>query len=178
MEGLDVEHMLAGGIYMRILGIDPGLAIIGYAIIDKEGNSLLPRDYGCIRTPAGLPIAERLLTIYRDTGFLVEKWQPDFMAVEQLFFNRNVTNAFSVGQARGVCLLAAAQSQCPVAEYTPLQVKQAVVGNGRAAKQQVAVMVKALLNLKEIPKPDDVTDALAVAICHCNRPVTLALRRG
>jgi crossover junction endodeoxyribonuclease RuvC len=163
---------------MRVLGIDPGLAIVGHAVIDKLGNSLLPRDYGCMRTSAGLPLEERLLAIYQGTRALIEQWQPDIMAVEQLFFNRNVTNAFYVGQARGVSLLAAAQSQCPVAEYTPLQVKQAVVGNGRAAKQQVAVMVKALLNLQEIPKPDDVTDALAVAICHCNRPVTLAIRRG
>lgn len=178
MAGLDVEHMLAGGIDMRIMGIDPGLAIIGYAIIDKAGNSLRPRDYGCIRTSADAPLAERLLAIYREIGLLLEKWQPECMAVEQLFFNRNVTNAFSVGQARGVCLLTAAQAQCAVAEYTPLQVKQAVVGNGRAAKQQVAAMVKAILNLREIPRPDDVTDALAVAICHCNRPVALGLRRG
>lgn len=163
---------------MRILGIDPGLATIGYAVIKKEGNSLVPLEYGCIRTAAGLPIAERLLLAYSETVRLVEKWRPDCMAVEQLFFNRNVTNAFYVGQARGVCLLAAAQSRCLVAEYTPLQVKQAVVGNGRAAKQQVAAMVKALLNLREIPRPDDVADALAIAICHCNRPPVLGLRRG
>lgn len=163
---------------MRILGIDPGLAIIGYAVIDKLGNSLLPRDYGCIRTEAGRPLAERLLTAYEELGALVQEWQPDCVAVEQLFFNRNVTNAFHVGQARGVCILAAAQAKCPVAEYTPLQVKQAVVGNGRAAKQQVAAMVKALLNLTEVPRPDDVADALAVAICHCNRPAILGLRRG
>ncbi len=178
MAGLDVEHMLAGGIDMRIMGIDPGLAIVGYAIIDKAGNSLRPRDYGCIRTSADIPLAERLQAIYQELGLLLEKWQPECMAVEQLFFNRNVTNAFSVGQARGVCLLTAAQAQCAVAEYTPLQVKQAVVGNGRAAKQQVAAMVKTILNLREIPRPDDVTDALAVAICHCNRPVALGLRRG
>lgn len=163
---------------MRILGIDPGLAIIGYAIVDKRGNSLLPKDYGCIRTEAGRPLAERLLTVYEELESLVKKWQPDCVAVEQLFFNRNVTNAFYVGQARGVCLLAAAQAKCPVVEYTPLQVKQAVVGNGRAAKQQVAAMVKALLNLAEVPRPDDVSDALAVAICHCNRPAVLGLRRG
>ena len=178
MDGQDVEHMLAGGGKMRILGIDPGLAIIGYAIIDKEGNTLLPRDYGCIRTATGEPMAERLLKAYNQIHSLVEKWQPDFMAVEQLFFNRNVTNAFSVGQARGVCVLAAAQAGCAVVEYTPLQVKQSVVGNGRAAKQQVAVMVKALLNLGEIPRPDDVTDALAVAICHCNRLAVFNIREG
>lgn len=163
---------------MRILGIDPGLATVGYAIIDKGGNSLWAKDYGCIRTLPAMLLEQRLLAMYQEVSLLLEKWQPDFMAIEQLFFNRNVTNAFHVGQARGVCLLSAAQAQCPVAEYTPLQVKQAVVGNGRAAKQQVGAMVKALLNLPAIPRPDDVADALAVAICHCNRPPILAVRRG
>jgi|SRR5690554_212910 len=161
---------------MRIMGIDPGLAIIGYAIIDREGNSFLPKDYGCIRTPAGQPVEQRLLSIYQQASELFQRWQPDTVAVEQLFFNRNVTNAFLVGQARGICLLTAAQAKCQISEYTPLQVKQAVVGNGRAAKQQVAAMVKAILNLREIPKPDDVTDALAVALCHCNRPTGMVIR--
>lgn len=162
---------------MRILGIDPGLAIIGYAIIDKQGNKFTPKEYGCIRTGAGLPVEQRLLSIYREAGALFDRWSPQVVAVEQLFFNRNVTNAFLVGQARGIILLRAAEANCQVTEYTPLQVKQAVVGNGRAAKQQVAAMVKALLNLREIPKPDDVTDALAVALCHCNRPTALINRR-
>mgnify|MGYP000989373457 FL=1 len=163
---------------MRIMGIDPGLATLGYAIIDKQGNSYIARDYGCIRTGADMPVELRLLSIYREAGELFARWQPEVVAVEQLFFNRNVTNAFLVGQARGVCLLAAAVAKCQVAEYTPLQVKQAVVGNGRAAKQQVAAMVKALLNLRETPKPDDVSDALAVALCHCHRPVNFGIKRG
>jgi len=171
-------NIRTGGIGMRIMGIDPGLAIVGYAIIDRQGNAFSAIDYGCIRTGADLTVEARLLKIHQETKDLFARWQPDIVAVEQLFFNRNVTTAFLVGQARGVCLLAAAAANCPVAEYTPLQVKQAVVGNGRAAKQQVAAMVKVLLNLKEMPKPDDVTDALAVALCHCNRPMELIFRRG
>lgn len=163
---------------MRIIGIDPGLATLGYAIIDRQGNSFIPRDYGCIRTGANMPVELRLLSIYREATQLLEHWRPELMAVEQLFFNRNVTNAFLVGQARGICLLTAAKFNCPIAEYTPLQVKQAVVGNGKASKQQVGAMVKALLNLPEVPKPDDVADALAVALCHCNRPPELRIRRG
>lgn len=163
---------------MRIMGIDPGLATLGYAIIDKQGNTHQAKDYGCIRTTAGLPVEQRLLGIYRQAQQLVARWQPEVMAVEQLFFNRNVTNAFLVGQARGICLLLAAQHDCQVVEYTPLQVKQSVVGNGRAAKYQVGAMVKVLLNLTAVPKPDDVADALAVALCHCNRPEGFPLRRG
>ena len=163
---------------MRIFGIDPGLATIGYAIIDKQGNKYITQDYGCIRTAAGMPVEQRLLSIYQEIHQLLEYWKPDVLAVELLFFNRNVTNAFLVSQARGVCILAAAQLGCGLAEYTPLQVKQAVVGNGRAAKQQVGAMVRALLNLPEIPKPDDVADALAVALCHCNRSAVLTVKRG
>lgn len=163
---------------MRILGIDPGLATLGYAIIDRNGNKFLPRDYGCFRTGASMPVEHRLLSIYREAIKLLDNWRPEVMAVEQLFFNRNVTTAFLVGQARGICLLAAAMHNCQVAEYTPLQVKQAVVGNGRASKQQVGAMVKVLLNLGAVPKPDDVADALAVALCHCNRPSALNMKRG
>ncbi len=163
---------------MRVMGIDPGLATLGYAIIDKQGNTYHTRDYGCIRTPAGVLVEQRLLSIFREGQELFKRWQPEVVAVEQLFFNRNVTNAFLVGQARGICLLLAAQHNCQVAEYTPLQVKQSVVGNGRAAKQQVGAMVRVLLNLAEAPKPDDVADALAVALCHCNRPEGFRLRRG
>ncbi len=154
---------------MRILGIDPGLATVGYAIIDKQGNSMKALDFGCVRTAADTPLTTRLEQIFTASEQLLARWQPDVMALEQLFFNRNVTNALLVGQARGVCILAACRADCPVEEYTPLQVKQAVVGNGRAAKQQVAAMVKALLNLKDIPRPDDVADAMAVAICHAHR---------
>lgn len=155
---------------MKIMGIDPGLATVGYAIIEKQGNSMGALTYGCIRTAAGNPVPRRLLAICNETEELLANWRPDVVAVEQLFFNRNVTNAFLVGQARGACLLAAARYDCPVEEYTPLQVKQAVVGNGRASKQQVAVMVRTLLNLSTLPRPDDAADALAVALCHANRP--------
>lgn len=163
---------------MLVMGIDPGLATLGYAIIDRQGNTFIPKEYGCIRTGPDMPVELRLFKIYREASQLYQRWQPEVVAVEQLFFNRNVTNAFLVAQARGVCLLAAAEFNCQVAEYTPLQVKQAVAGNGRAAKQQVGFMVKMLLNLQEVPKPDDVADALAVALCHCNRPAGLVIRRG
>ena len=111
---------------MRVMGIDPGLATLGYAIIDKQGNTYHTRDYGCIRTPAGVLVEQRLLSIFREGQELFKRWQPEVVAVEQLFFNRNVTNAFLVGQARGICLLLAAQHNCQVAEYTPLQVKQSI----------------------------------------------------
>ncbi len=162
---------------MRIIGVDPGLATVGYAIIEKQGNSMKALDFGCIRTAAHVPLAIRLEEIFAAMETLLARWQPDVMALEQLFFNRNVTNALLVGQARGVCMLASCRAQCPVEEYTPLQVKQAVVGNGRAAKQQVAAMVKILLNLQDTPRPDDVADAMAVAICHSHRPVLSAIKR-
>lgn len=151
---------------MRILGIDPGLATVGYAVIEKRGNIYYALEYGCIKTPANWALPARLKEINQRLNDLFDRLQPQAMAVELLYFNRNVTNALLVAQARGVCLLAASERECPVAEYTPLQVKQAVVGNGRAAKQQVGAMVKMLLNLPVIPAPDDVADALAVALCH------------
>jgi crossover junction endodeoxyribonuclease RuvC len=151
---------------MRILGIDPGLATVGYAVIEKRGNIYCAVEYGCIKTPANWALPVRLKEINQRLNELFDRLQPQAMAVELLYFNRNVNNALLVAQARGVCLLAASQRECPVAEYTPLQVKQAVVGNGRAAKQQVGAMVKMLLKLPVIPAPDDVADALAVALCH------------
>ena len=151
---------------MRILGIDPGLATVGYAVIEKRGNIYCAVEYGCIKTPANWALPVRLKEINQRLNELFDRLQPQAMAVELLYFNRNVNNALQVAQARGVCLLAASQRECPVAEYTPLQVKQAVVGNGRAAKQQVGAMVKMLLKLPVIPAPDDVADALAVALCH------------
>jgi len=151
---------------MIILGIDPGTAIMGYGLIEKSGNRLRPIEYACWRTPAHTPLQERLLSLYTNLEELLIKVQPDQMAVEELFFNSNTTTAMAVGQARGIVLLAAAQKGIPVYEYTPLQVKQAVVGYGKADKQQVQHMVRALLALQEIPKPDDAADALAVAICH------------
>ncbi|AGA69950.1 Holliday junction endonuclease RuvC [Desulfitobacterium dichloroeliminans LMG P-21439] len=162
---------------MLILGIDPGTAIMGYGLIEKKGSRLLAVDYGCWRTPAHTPMTERLLMLYNDIAACIKNHQPNFVAVEELFFNRNTTTAISVGQARGVILLAAAQAGIPVSEYTPLQVKQSVTGYGRADKQQIQQMVKALLGLPEIPKPDDTADALAIAICHAHS-VNLLNRMG
>lgn len=153
---------------MRILGIDPGIAIVGFGFIDKAGSKLTPVQYGSIQTEAHTPLEERLLQVYEATLQLIDKYKPDSIAMEKLFFNRNVTTAFTVGQARGVMILAAVQRGLSVAEYTPLQVKQAVVGYGKAEKRQVQEMVKMFLRLQAVPKPDDVADALAVAVCHAH----------
>lgn len=156
---------------LRVLGIDPGIAIAGFGFIDKVGHKLTPVQYGAIQTEAHTPPEERLVQIYESAGALMDRYKPDSVAVEKLFFNRNVTTAFAVGQARGVIILAAAQRGLPVAEYTPLQVKQSVVGYGKAEKRQVQEMVKMFLKLSAVPKPDDVADALAVAICHAHSAV-------
>lgn len=153
---------------MRIIGIDPGTAIMGFGIIDVNGQNLSVITYGVIRTFPDKTTAERLLDIHQGLEELMQKYEPDCMAVEQLFFNRNTTTAMTVGQARGVVLLTAAEAGIPVYEYTPLQVKQSVTGEGRADKHQVGFMVRVLLHLSEIPRPDDVADALAVAICHAH----------
>lgn len=153
---------------LLILGIDPGLAIVGYSLVEKKGNKFAICDYGVIKTAASLSNTERLDIIYSELTEVIKKYQPDEMAVEELFFNKNVKTAIKVGQARGVVLLSGARAGLSVAEYTPLQVKQAVVGYGRADKNQVQQMVKALLNLDHIPRPDDAADALAVSICHGN----------
>jgi crossover junction endodeoxyribonuclease RuvC len=156
---------------MRVLGIDPGIAIMGFGFIDKIGHRLVPVQYGSIETEPNTPTEVRLRQIYESACTLLDRYRPTTVAVEKLFFNRNVTNAFSVGQARGVLLLAAAQRGLPVGEYTPMQVKQAVVGYGGAEKRQVQEMVKMFLKLQSVPKPDDVADALAVAICHAHSAV-------
>ena len=153
---------------MRILGIDPGLATIGYALVDKKTNHFDVLEYGVIKTSADKEDTERLEIIHHNIEELIKEFRPEEMAVEELFFNKNVKTAIMVGQARGVILLAGSQAGLKVYEYTPLQVKQAVVGYGRARKEQVQQMVKALLNLEEIPRPDDSADALAVSICHGN----------
>ncbi|UFJ39025.1 crossover junction endodeoxyribonuclease RuvC [Brevibacillus humidisoli] len=153
---------------MRILGVDPGIAIVGFGLIDQLGSKQRPVQYGSIQTEAGLPVPLRLRQIFESVQHLLQKYQPDEMAVEKLYFNRNVTNAFVVGQARGVIVLAAELAQIPVYEYTPMQVKQAVTGWGGAEKRQIQEMVRLLLSLPEIPKPDDVADALGVAITHAN----------
>ncbi|NMB12944.1 MAG: crossover junction endodeoxyribonuclease RuvC [Firmicutes bacterium] len=158
---------------MLILGIDPGTAITGYGLIKVEGSKLTPLNYGALRTGARQETAVRLSVIHSNLCNLIRAATPDVVAVEQLFFNTNVTTALAVGQARGVILLAVAQAEIPLVEYTPLQVKQTVTGNGRATKQQVGYMVKTLLKLETVPSPDDVSDALAIAICHAHLGSTL-----
>ncbi len=153
---------------MRILGIDPGFAIVGYGVIDYEKGKYKTVDYGKITTPAGMDMPLRLKEVYDGILRLIELFNPDVLAIEELFFNTNVKTAIAVGHARGVIVLAAANKGIKINEYTPLQIKQAVVGYGRADKNQVQQMVKMFLGLKEVPKPDDTADALAVAICHAN----------
>lgn len=154
---------------MLVLGIDPGTAICGYGLVDMQGNHLKAVAYGAVVTSPKSKPEDRLLKIYREIDELIKEYKPEIMGVEQLFFNRNITTAIPVGQARGVVLLAAAANGIEVVERTPLQVKQAVVGYGKATKEQVIYMVEKLLNLPKKPHPDDVADALAVAICttHC-----------
>ncbi len=151
-----------------ILGIDPGIARMGYGVVEAVGNRVRPIAYGCVETTADLSVASRLQIIYRDLSEIIDKYRPSVMAVEQLFFNRNTTTAFVVGQARGVAILAAANRGIECVEYTPMQVKLAVVGYGKAEKSQVQEMVRILLNLSEKPKPDDTADALAIALTHAH----------
>ncbi len=153
---------------MRILGIDPGLAIIGWGVIEYQGSKFHTVAYGSLRTPAGIPTEQRLKLIYEGMQELINTYHPDAMAIEELFFNTNITTGIRVAEARGVLLLAAEQAGIPMQEYTPSQVKQAVVGYGKAEKRQVIAMVTMLLGLAEPPKPDDTADALAIAICHAH----------
>lgn len=151
---------------MRILGIDPGYAILGYGVIDVVGNRFKVVDYGAITTDTSMEMPERLKYIYHSLMEIIAETQPDEAAIEELFFNTNSKTAIKVGQARGVAVLACANSGLTIDEYTPLQIKQALTGYGRADKKQVQMMVKTILNLKEVPKPDDTADAVAAAICH------------
>lgn len=151
-----------------VLGLDPGTAITGYGLVHEVDGQLEAIDYGVIRTPAKTPLAERLQTIFHDLTILIEKYKPGAAAVEKIFFSANAKTAMSVGHARGVQLLALVEAGLSIAEYTPNEIKQATVGYGGADKYQVQQMVTALLNLSEIPRPDDAADALAVAICHIN----------
>ena len=153
---------------MVILGIDPGLAIVGWGVVDYAGARFRTLGYGSIETPAGMDTPQRLLTIRRGMNALLKKYRPEQMAIEELFFNVNVKTAVDVCHGRGVILLAAAKQGLDIYEYTPLQIKQSVVGYGRAEKQQVMYMTRLLLGLDEVPKPDDTADALACAICHAN----------
>ena len=152
---------------MLALGIDPGTATTGYGLVlETEAGSLQVVDFGVIQTPPTLPMPERLLDLFLKLRQLIVLHRPECGAVEKLFFEKNVRTAISVGQARGVALLALAEAGLPIGEYTPLEVKQAVTGYGGADKNQVQQMVKALLALSDIPRPDDAADALAIAICH------------
>jgi crossover junction endodeoxyribonuclease RuvC len=151
-----------------ILGFDPGTATTGFGVVESVNDVLRPIDVGVILTPADMPIEERLLSIYTDVNTLLDKYNPDTVATERLFFDRNVTNALSVGRAIGVILLALAQRGLPWMEYTPMQVKTSVTGYGGADKNQIQQMVVRLLGLAEVPKPDDAADALAIAICHAH----------
>ncbi len=151
---------------MIILGIDPGIAIVGYSILEAHDSRLKLMEYGCITTSSKMKTPQRLELIYRELNAIIEQFKPTDMAIEELFFNKNEKTAIIVGQARGVQILAAVNNGLNVYEYTPLQIKQAVAGYGRADKAQVQETVRMILNLNEIPKPDDAADAIAVAICH------------
>lgn len=150
---------------MRILGIDPGTGILGFGVVDVERSNTTFVDAGVVRTPVNQEDSERLFTIYHDLEQIIDEHKPDVMAVEKLFFIRNITTAMSVSQARGVVLLLGKQKKLQLYEYTPLQIKQAVTGYGKADKKQIQEMVKIILKLPQIPKPDDAADALAAAIC-------------
>ena len=170
---LQVHAKEGRGEHMIILGIDPGVATIGFGVIraDRQRNALLR--YGVITTPPGIPLSRRLLQIDHDMEELIHTFHPDEMAVEELFFTKNITTGISVAHGRGVILLAAEKLGVPVFEYTPMQVKQAVTGYGGADKKQVMLMTQRLLSMKEVPRPDDAADALAIAICHARSATSL-----
>lgn len=161
---------------MRILGIDPGIAIVGFGLIESNRGSVRMLQYGAVTTEAGLPLATRLVQIENDMTALIAQLKPDEIAVEELFFSKNITTGIAVAHGRGVILCTAERLGVPIFEYSPMQVKQAVAGYGLADKKQVMDMTKRLLKLKAVPKPDDAADALAIAICHA-RSATSLLRR-
>lgn len=151
---------------MRAIGIDPGTAITGWGVIEGEGQHLVMVACGAITTTAGTPLPRRLQIIYRELTQIIGQWQPETAAIEELFFSKNAKTALAVGHGRGAAMLALANAELPITEYKPLEVKQAITGYGGADKQQIQQMVKLLLGLDQAPRPDDVADALAVAICH------------
>jgi len=166
---------------LRVLGIDPGLADLGYGLVERDPatRKITWVEHGTIRTTAGTPVAVRLLKIYLELSRIIREHAPHEVAVEELFFASNVSTAMTVAQARGVAILASAQLGVPLGEYSPPQIKQAITGSGRAAKRQVQLMVKAVLELPELPRPDHAADALAVALCHLHHsaPIAQAHRR-
>lgn len=151
---------------MIILGIDPGYAILGWGIVEHRGNSFRSIAHGAVTTPKEMEMPDRLEALYDGLREIIEEYRPEVASIEKLFFNTNTTTAINVGQARGVAILACIKGGLEIAEYTPLEIKQALTGYGRAEKKQMQFMVKTMLNLKEVPKPDDTADALAAAICH------------
>ncbi len=153
---------------MRILGIDPGYAIVGWGVLDYIGNKFSVVDFGSIQTSADMDFNDRLLTIYDELDSIIKRTKPQFLSIEKIFYNSNAKTAINVSQARGVLLLCSIKNNLEIFEYTPLQVKQSVVGYGRAEKKQIQEMTKIILNLSQIPKPDDTADALAMAICHAH----------
>ena len=155
-----------GGGVLRIIGIDPGYAIVGVGVVDYVKNKFYPVKYGAVDTPAGTPFEVRLKTIYETVRDVIAETKPECMSIERLYFNNNQKTAIDVAEARGVILLAAIEAGIPIFEYTPLQIKQSLVGYGRAEKHQVQIMVRDTLRLEAVPKPDDTADALAAAICH------------
>lgn len=164
---------------MRVLGIDPGYAIVGWGVVEYMGNRFTPVDFGAVTTEAGQAFEQRLVQVYEGVLRVMQAYKPEALAIEQLFYQHNQTTVIGVAEARGVILLAAAQAGVPIFEYTPMQVKQAVTGYGKAVKKQVQEMTRVFLHLEKVPKPDDTADALAMAIAHChcsrsqlqNRPV-------
>lgn len=156
---------------MRILGIDPGIAIVGFGLIDADRGRTQLLNYGAITTPAGLPLARRLVQIEQDMEALIAQLKPDAIAVEELFFSNNITTGIAVAHGRGIILCTAEKSGVPLYEYTPMQVKQAITGYGKAVKKQIQEMTRIMLHLESVPKPDDTADALGMAIahCHCSR---------
>ena len=166
---------------MRVLGIDPGYAIVGWGVLDYAGNRFAPVDFGAVCTDAGVPFERRLDEVYAGIKEVIERTRPEVLAIEKLFYQHNQTTVIGGAEARGVILLAAAQAGLPIYEYTPMQVKQAVTGYGKAVKKQVQEMTRVLLHLSAVPKPDDIADALAMAItfCHTNgNQLNRFMRRG
>jgi len=163
---------------MLVLGIDPGLATTGYGLVEGDGQRLELVAYGVVRTPAKTPIARRLLQLHDELAEILRQYRPDEAAVEELFFSTNARTAIVVGEARGVVILTLAEAGVPIAEYTPLQVKQAITGYGQADKAQVQQMVSLLLNLRYVPQPDDAADALAISVCHHHSAKLAALLEG
>ena len=162
---------------IRILGIDPGYAIVGFGVLDYDGVRFDPIEYGAVLTEAETPFPDRLKAIHEDIEFIFDKFRPDCMAIERLYFTTNQKTAIDVAQARGVTVLSAAKRGIPVSEYTPLQVKLSVTGYGKAEKKQVMDMTRRLLKLKAVPRPDDAADALAIAICHARSNTSLLQRK-